>query len=90
MTFFEESVFFGVSVSLVSYGLGAALQKKSKSALCNPLLISVAVTIAVLVTAEDQIDGVGLGDQPADEIGLGVGINAGVAGQDDEVGLLYE
>ena len=51
MTFFEEFVFFGVSVSLVSYGLGAALQKKSKSALCNPLLISVAVTIAVLVTA---------------------------------------
>ena len=51
MTFFEESVFFGVSVSLVSYGLGVALQKKSKSALCNPLLISVAVTIALLVTA---------------------------------------
>ena len=51
MTFFEESVFFGVSVSLVSYGLGAALQKKSKSALCNPLLISVAATIALLVTA---------------------------------------
>ena len=56
MTFFEESVFFGVSVSLVSYGLGVALQKKSKSALCNPLLISVAVTIALLVTARIDYD----------------------------------
>ena len=27
MTFFEQSVFFGVSVSLVSYGLGVLLQK---------------------------------------------------------------
>ena len=51
MTFFEQSVFFGVSVSLVSYGLGVALQKKCRSALFNPLLISVAATIALLVTA---------------------------------------
>ena len=47
MTFFEQSVFFGVSVSLVSYGLGVLLQKKCRLALCNPLLISVAVTIAL-------------------------------------------
>lgn len=54
-----------------------------------PSLLAIWVMpLPVLVTAEDQIDGVGLGDQPADEIGLGVGINAGVAGQDDEVGLL--
>ena len=51
MTFFEQSVFFGVSVSLVSYGLGVLLQKKCRLALCNPLLISVAATIALLVTA---------------------------------------
>ena len=35
MTFFEQSVFFGVSVSLVSYGLGVLLQKKCRLALCN-------------------------------------------------------
>lgn len=29
MTFFEQSVFFGVSVSLVSYGLGVLLQKSA-------------------------------------------------------------
>lgn len=28
MTFFEQSVFFGVSVSLAAYGLGVVLQKK--------------------------------------------------------------
>ena len=56
MTFFEQSVFFGVSVSLVSYGLGALLQKKCRLALCNPLFISVAVTIALLVTARIDYD----------------------------------
>ena len=56
MTFFEQSVFFGVSVSLVSYGLGVLLQKKCRLALCNPLLISVAVTIALLVTARIDYD----------------------------------
>lgn len=56
MTFFEQSVFFGVSVSLVSYGLGVLLQKKCRLALCNPLLISVAATIALLVTARIDYD----------------------------------
>ena len=56
MTFFEQSVFFGVSESLVSYGLGVLLQKKCRLALCNPLLISVAVTIALLVTAHIDYD----------------------------------
>lgn len=56
MTFFERSVFFGVSVSLVSYGLGVLLQKKCRLALCNPLLISVAATIALLVTARIDYD----------------------------------
>ena len=41
MTFFEQSVFFGVSVSLAAYGIGVLLQKKFKFALFNPLLISV-------------------------------------------------
>ena len=30
MTFFEQSVFFGVSVSLAAYGIGVLLQKKFK------------------------------------------------------------
>lgn len=49
--FFEHSVFFGVSLSLLAYGLGVVLQKRFRLALFNPLLLSVIVTILVLVTA---------------------------------------
>ncbi len=56
MTFFEQSVFFGVAVSLMAYGLGVLLQKKCRLALFNPLLISVIVTVAVLVTARIDYD----------------------------------
>lgn len=47
--FFENSVFFGVIISLVSYGIGVLLKKKFKSPLLNPLLISIIITIAVLL-----------------------------------------
>ena len=56
MTFFEQSVFFGVSVSLAAYGLGVLLQKKCRLAIFNPLLISVIVTIAVLAAARIDYD----------------------------------
>ena len=56
MTFFEQSVFFGVSISLAAYGIGVLLQKKFKFALFNPLLISVVLTIAVLLTAHISYD----------------------------------
>ena len=51
MEFFEHSVFFGVSLSLLAYGLGVVLQRRFRLALFNPLLLSVIVTILVLVTA---------------------------------------
>ncbi len=44
-----NSVFFGVILSSASYILGLLLKKKFKSAVFNPLLISIAVTIAVLL-----------------------------------------
>lgn len=47
--FFENSVFFGVIISFVSYGLGVLLKKRFKSPLLNPLLISIIITIAVLL-----------------------------------------
>lgn len=43
------AAFFGVLVSLVSYWLGCALKRKFKWGIFNPLLISIAVTIAVLL-----------------------------------------
>lgn len=39
MTFFEQSVFFGVSVSLVSYGLGV-LRKKVQACALQPRFLS--------------------------------------------------
>ena len=56
MTFFEQSVFFGVSLSLAAYGVGVLLQKKFRFALFNPLLVSVVLTIAVLLTAHISYD----------------------------------
>ena len=56
MTFFEQSVFFGVSVSLAAYGIGVLLQKKFKFALFNPLLISVVHDYYIKLTAHVSYD----------------------------------
>ncbi len=48
-TILENSLFFGVMLSLVTYGIGIVLKKKLKLALLNPLLVSMVLTIAVLV-----------------------------------------
>ena len=45
----EQSVFFGVTVSIAAYEAGSLLKKKYHSALFNPLLLSVAATIVLLV-----------------------------------------
>ena len=47
--FFEESMFAGVALSLLAYALGVVLKKKFKLGIFNPLLISIAVTILVIV-----------------------------------------
>lgn len=46
---FANSVFFGVFISLFSYGIGTFLKKKFKLVIFNPLLISVIITIAALL-----------------------------------------
>ena len=56
MSFFENSVFFGVVISLLAYGAGSLLQNRFKLALFNPLLSSVAATIAVLAAAGIDYD----------------------------------
>lgn len=50
--YIQNSVFFGVMISLLSYWLGTILKKKFKLAIFNPLLISVVITILVLVLLE--------------------------------------
>ena len=49
---FETSAFAGVTISLLAYMLGSFLKKKYKLGICNPLLISIMVTILVLVVGK--------------------------------------
>ena len=46
-----DSVFFGVTLSILAYMAGDILKKKTGLAIFNPLLVSVAVCIAVLAVA---------------------------------------
>ena len=46
-----DSVFFGVTLSILAYLAGDILKKKTGLAIFNPLLVSVAVCIAVLAVA---------------------------------------
>ena len=50
--FFENSLFAGVTLSLISYLIGSILKKKFKLGIFNPLLISSVVTILVLVVSK--------------------------------------
>ena len=54
--FLTESVFFGVMLSLASYGVGVFLKKKTKMGIFNPLLISIIITIIVLIVADIDYD----------------------------------
>ena len=45
----QQSMFFGALLSIGTYLLGMMIKRKFRLAICNPLLISIALTIAVLV-----------------------------------------
>ena len=49
--FFRESLFAGVTLSLLSYFIGSVLKKKFKLGIFNPLLISIIITIIVLAVS---------------------------------------
>lgn len=46
--FIRESVYFGVSVSILGYGLGVLIKRKFKYSFLNPLLLSIVFVILVL------------------------------------------
>ena len=46
--FLQDSMFAGVTISLIAYLIGVMLKKKFKSGIFNPLLISIVVSIAIL------------------------------------------
>ena len=47
-SFFEESMFAGVTLSIIAYLIGAILKKKFKLGIFNPLLIAIVVSIVFL------------------------------------------
>lgn len=55
-TFLEQSVFFGVFVSLAAYAVGVFIKNKTKFSLFNPLLISIIITSAVVIFAGIDYD----------------------------------
>ena len=52
----QQSVFFGVLISVVTYELGVLLKKRYQCAIFNPLMISIIVTIVMLVTFNVDYD----------------------------------
>ena len=46
--FAENSLYFGLVLTLLSYSFGTYLKKKTRFSLCNPILISIIVCILVL------------------------------------------
>ncbi len=47
-SFFEESMFAGVTLSIIAYLIGTMLKKKFKLGIFNPLLIAIVVSIVFL------------------------------------------
>lgn len=45
----QNSIFFGAVISIMSYEVGIILKKKFKLSIFNPLLISIAITIVMLL-----------------------------------------
>ncbi len=54
--FMLDSAFAGVTISLLTYMIGMALKKKFHSGILNPLLLSIAVTIVLLLSAGVDYD----------------------------------
>ena len=45
ITFFETSLFFGVSISLIAYFIGVVIKRRVHLAILNPLLVAVVLVI---------------------------------------------
>ena len=51
-SFFEDSMFAGVTLSLIAYFIGTLLKRKFKLGIFNPLLISIVVSIIILLVGK--------------------------------------
>lgn len=54
--FFSQSVFFGVMISLLAYGIGTFLKAKLKWPIFNPLLISILLVMLFLTVTHVSYD----------------------------------
>lgn len=61
--FLQDSVFFGVFISVVTYEIGALIKRKWKAAIFNPLLISIALIIVFLILFDVDYDTYDFGAQ---------------------------
>ena len=55
MSFFENSVFFGVTISIVAYGVGCVLKDKLKMDIFNPQYWHVHISIMMYIIPEHSI-----------------------------------
>lgn len=55
-TIVTESVYFGVTISIVAYGIGLFLKKKLKWGILNPLLVSILFVIGFLLVFHIDYD----------------------------------
>ena len=60
---FTESVYFGFFLSLFAYYIGVVINKKFKSPIFNPLLISAILIIAFLAIAKIDYETYNAGGQ---------------------------
>lgn len=51
-----ESIYFGVTISIVGYGIGLFLKKKLKRGILNPLLISILFVVGFLLLFDIDYD----------------------------------
>ena len=54
--FLQDSIFFGVFISIVTYEIGALIKRKWNVAIFNPLLISIALIIIFLILFDVDYD----------------------------------
>lgn len=54
--FFQNSMFAGVTLSLIAYLIGVILKKKLKLGIFNPLLISIVISIGALLIGKVDYD----------------------------------
>ena len=54
--FIAQSAYFGVSLSLLAFFIGTLIKKRFKSAIFNPLLITIIIVIAVLMCFKIDYD----------------------------------